>query len=218
MTEKERLSAALFIDGSNFYHSLKEMKKLPFDAEQFKILFDAVSCQYDLVHIFFYDAIKSSDEDPEGYSKQQGFHARLKNIDSRLTIRTRKLKYIANITREQVQSAAQRIGIVDDCKDKLFDLLTELRLVRLTKEKGIDIQLVIDSIEEARCGDVKVVILLSGDADFVPAVAHIKTYGIRTVNLHLYYGSSTELRNVCDEHGLMIIYDDDIQIRIYANP
>lgn len=203
MNQPALLSAALFIDGSNFYHSLKEMRRLPFDADGFQELFNLISQQYKLCSIYFYDAIKSSDKDPEGYSKQQKFHARLRKTDDKLVIRTRKLRYLVNITDAQIEHAGDKAGIPDSCKGKLKRFLIDLKVLKLTKEKGIDVQLVVDAVEEARAKKVEAVILLSGDADFVPAIQLINSYGLKTVNLHTYVGSSTELRNACNEHILI---------------
>ncbi len=41
------------------------------------------------------------------------------------------------------------------------------------------------------------------DDDFVPAIGLIKSYGVKTVNLHTYSGSSFELREKCDKHILI---------------
>jgi uncharacterized LabA/DUF88 family protein len=196
-------SAALFIDGSNFYHSLKEQKCLPFDVDGFKDLFSQLSTKYQLNKIYFYDAIKSSEKDPIGYSKQQSFLQRMKNSHANMIIKTRKLRYLVNITPEQIENASREVGIIDSCKDKLWQFLVKLRVLRFTKEKGVDVQLVVDAIEETRLKQVDVIILLSGDADFVPAIRLIKNYGLKTVNLHTYSGSSTELRNACDGHILV---------------
>jgi len=167
-------TAILFIDSSNFYHSLKGQGCLPFDADEFKKLFSQLSNMYDLRKIYFYDAVKNSQKDPEGYSRQQSFHERLRKSDNRLVIKTRKLRYLVNITEDQVQKAAKEVGIVDSCKNKLMQFLINLNLIRLTKEKGVDIQLVVDAIEEARNRTVETIILLTGDADFGPAKELIK--------------------------------------------
>jgi len=50
--------------------------------------------------------------------------------------------------------------------------------------------------------------LFSGDADFVPAVHLLKAYSMRSVNLHPYAGSSTELRTTCQKH-ILIDFDAD---------
>ncbi len=114
------------------------------------------------------------------------------------------MRYLSNVTDEQVRDSASSSGIDTSDVPKLWDFLRRLNLVRQTKEKGIDIMLVVDAVEEARSAAYSSILLLSGDADFVPAVNLIRSFGARTVNLHLYYGSSSELRNACDEHILLV--------------
>jgi len=199
--------AALFIDGSNFYHSLKAEDRLPFNAEHFNELFSQLSDEFELRRIFFYDALKDRINDPEGYAGQQKFHASLSKLKVPLRIKTRKLCYLANLTRNDVDGAATEVGIVDACREKLWALLQRLGLIRLTKEKGIDVLLAVDAIEEARANSAETIILLSGDADFVPAINLIRKYGLKTINLHTYSGSSNELRNSCNRH-ILIDFDN----------
>lgn len=200
--------AMLFIDGSNFYHSLKEQKCLPFDVDSFSKLFEKLSELYDIQKIYFYDAIKNIVRDPEGYSKQQGFHARLLGLDSKIIIRTRKLRYLADINDDKIRHCGKKAGIDDSSIKKLRNFLTEMGMIKLTKEKGVDVQLVVDAIEEARKGGNIHIIILSGDADFVPAVNLLKIYKAKVINLHSYRGSSTELRKACDEHILITFGKD----------
>lgn len=195
--------ALLFIDGSNFYHSLKKQGQLPFDADCFKKLFGELSKIYDIEKVYFYDAVKNIERDPTGYSKQQGFHARLKESHSRILIRTRKLRYLADVRDSKIKSCGRRADITDSCLSKLRDFLNEMGLIKLTKEKGIDVQLVVDAVEEAIKGKNKHFIILSGDADFVPAVNLLKKYNVEVINLHPYYGSSGELRGACNKHVLI---------------
>lgn len=195
--------AILFIDGSNFYHSLKEQGCLPFDADGFSKLFERLSGLYEIEKIYFYDAVKNIERDPTGYSKQQGFHARLLKSHPRIVIKTRKLRYLTDVRDSKIRQAGKKAGITDSCIEKLRSFLMEMGLIKLTKEKGIDVQLVVDAIEEARKGEKTHIIILSGDADFVPAVNLIKSYKVEVINLHPYRGSSTELRNACNKHMLI---------------
>lgn len=203
-----RTSAALFIDGSNFYHSLKADGHLPFNAGHFGKLFEQLSDKFELKRIYFYDALKDRTKDPEGYAGQQKFHSGLSKLDVPLKIKTRKLRYIANLTQEEVGNAAAAVGIVDSCREKLWALLHRLGLIKLTKEKGIDIMLIADAIELARAKEHEAIILLSGDGDYVPGIELIKKFGVKTVNLHLYHGSSTELRNSCHQR-IQIEFDEE---------
>jgi uncharacterized LabA/DUF88 family protein len=205
--------AIIFIDGSNFYHSLKEQECLPFDSDGFTELFRELSKLYDVKKIYFYDAVKNSLIDPEGYKRQQGFHSRLLGSDSRIIIKTRKLRYLADIKDSKIMRVGKEVGIIDSDIRKLRDFLKEMGLIKLTKEKGIDVQLVVDAIEEARVDKNVRIIILSGDADFVPAVNLIKTYSAEVINLHPYCGSSTELRNACNKHILIDIGESRIILK-----
>lgn len=205
-------TAALFIDGSNFYHALKEEGQLPFD---YDILFSELDKLFDLQEIFFYDAIKDSSKEPEAYREQQLFHERLKNLGWNLHIRHRPLRYLANIDRPRLEREAHAAGIVDSCKSKIWDLLRRLRLIRLTKEKGIDVKLVCDAIELARPKKYQSIILLSGDADFVPAVNLIRSFGVEVINLHPFSGSANELRQACNRHILIETGLGDIKLKTY---
>ena len=73
--------------------------------------------------------------------------------------------------------------------------------------------LAVDAIKASLSKSVDAIIVLSGDADFVPAVDFIKSLKIETINLHLYSGSSTELRTACDRHILIDFKDSDIILR-----
>lgn len=200
-------AAALLIDSSNFYHALMVEGRLPFGSDSFSKLFSELGEEYDLQSIVFYDAAKDISKDPDGYAGQQKFHSGLLNIGWPLKIKTRKLKYVANLRREQVDAKAVQAGIVDACKEKLWDFLSALGVLRLTREKGIDVLLAVDAIEAARSRRYAALIILSGDADFVPAVHLIQRLGVNVVNLHPYSGSSTELRTTCKRH-LLIEFDD----------
>jgi len=196
-------TAYLFIDGSNFYHNTKETIDASLGVDGFAGLFQQIEQQFDLKEIRFYDAIKDRTKEPKGYAGQQRFHANLQNKCKKVRFRSRPLKYIVSLTEEQVVKEAETAGIVDRCKKLIWGLLRRLKLIRFTKEKGIDILLVVDAIEIARSTPPGFVILLSGDADYVPAVQFIRKQGVKTLNLHTYRGSATELRNACNYHALI---------------
>ncbi len=81
------------------------------------------------------------------------------------------------------------------------------------EEKGVDVLLVVDAIRTALAKEVETVIVLSGDADFVPLVEFLKTLKVETVNLHLFSGSSTELRQACDKHILIYFTDSSLLLK-----
>jgi uncharacterized LabA/DUF88 family protein len=209
-------SAILLIDGSNVYHSLKNMNMLPFDGEEYRELFEKLGSKFKIKEIIFYDAVKNSFKDSEGYSKQQRFHERLRRASPKLAIKTRKLQYYDEISDEKILSASDKVGLVEICKTRLRALLSKLGLINNTKEKGIDVMIVIDAIEKAMNKEVETIILFSGDADFVPLAHIIKKYGLRMVNLHMFDGSSKELRDSCDMR-IQVVFDSlkDFNLKFY---
>ena len=74
------------------------------------------------------------------------------------------------------------------------------------EQKGIDVLLGIDMVRLCSKGQIRVVVLVTGDSDLVPAVQACKDEG---AIVQLYYSSrsaSDELLNVCD--GLYEINED----------
>lgn len=203
-----RLRTIVFIDSSNFYHSFKEQYRVSLGIDGFEQLFGLFGKKFDLQQIRFYDAIKDRTKDPDGYAGQQRFHAQLAKLSSKLVIRSTKLRYLVNIDKQKVLYAAQQTGIVDNCKNLIWQLLVNLKLIKVTKEKGIDVLLVVDAIEAARSQKPDCIILVTGDADFVPAVNLLKSLKVKTINLHAYAGSSNELRTACDNHALITLESD----------
>ena len=81
------------------------------------------------------------------------------------------------------------------------------------KEKGVDIMIAVDminlSIIKNKCDYC---ILISGDADFIPAMDLIKKNGKTAVSAALAKGYSYELR---DKHGWFIL-DRDLFLREFC--
>lgn len=199
-----KLSAILFIDSSNFYHSLKEQNDLPFDADQFASLIVELNKQFDLKEVYFYDAIKDRINDSIGYAKQQRFHDRLKKEVPNIVIRHRKLKYVVSISKKKASEIAKTIDL-SVSEDKLYLFLKKLGVIKLTREKGLDVLLVVDALNIHKKDKNKALVILSGDSDYVPAIEYMLSEGANVINLHTYSGSSKELRDACSEHILLDI-------------
>lgn len=185
---------ALFIDNSNFYHSLKDSRRLPFPYSDYDVLFSKLEKQFGFkfVKIVLYDAMKDIGIEPLQYARQQKFHSEINSLKAKwpIQIRTRKLHY-------------KKYGKDGDVH---------------SEEKGVDVLLVIDAFLAAMDKNSEsaadAIIILSGDADFVPLVEAVKSkFGKETINLHLYSGSSNELRTSCKEHILIYFDNNDILLR-----
>ena len=195
--------ALLFIDSSNFYHSLKFQNDLPFDEKGYARLFKELSTYFEIKEINFYDAMKNIDKDPTGYAKQQRFHSNLTKVDSRVKIKTRKLRYATSISKEKSNKVAKEIGLQTSLRDKLYLFLKKLNVIKHSHEKGLDVLLIVDALKAHKEKKSDIILILSGDSDYVPAVEYMQGEGAKIINLHTLTGSSKELRDTCFEHILI---------------
>ena len=62
------------------------------------------------------------------------------------------------------------------------------------KEKGIDVWIAIDMVKETIKENIDIAVLISGDADFVPAFSLIKEIGKEVLSCYVPQGYSNELR------------------------
>lgn len=85
--------------------------------------------------------------------------------------------------------------------------------MRKTVEKGIDAALLTDLIQYAFDDNFDQAILVSGDADFVPAVEYIQRKTDKQIAQCFFKKHGTELRNACWEH----FYFDDLMTKL-LNP
>lgn len=151
----------IFIDGSNFYHSLKD--KYGRSSINFAKLAVQLAHQRTLVRTYYYNASVLQADGEDRYRAQQRFFQGL-----------RKLPY--------------------------FDL----RLGRLEKrgttvvEKGIDVRISIDMLQQAYANVYDTAVLVSGDADYVPAVEAVKGSGKHVELAALPKGRANQLVQVAD--------------------
>ncbi len=82
----------------------------------------------------------------------------------------------------------------------------EVKLGRLEKrpqgkmvEKGVDVMLVVDLITNAYANRLDTAILVSGDADFVPAIKAVQELEKKVENVSFPIGKSFHLNQQCDQ-------------------
>lgn len=205
--------AVLFVDASNVYLSLKRQGDLPFGSEGYAKLLKELSETFEVKRVLFYDSVKNRALDLVGYSKQQRFHEKLRKTLPLLSIKTRKLIYPVKLDESFLREAAETTGLAGVSSEKLYSFLKQLGFVKLSKEKGLDVLIVVDMLQTHKTERNDYLILFSGDSDFVPAVELIQSEGAKVVNLHLWNGSSTELRRACFAHAL---FDASLNKLVYS--
>lgn len=97
-----------------------------------------------------------------------------------------------------------------DCRAVIATCPTCAQRIRRTVEKGIDAAIVTDLIQCAFDDTFDRAILVSGDADYVPAVEYIQRKTDKQVIQAFFRNCGTQLRNACWDH----LYFEDIMARL----
>ena len=167
----------MFIDGSNFYHSLKDTFGLFHEeienAELFRRLVEFLRNGRTLAGAYYYNAPLDRDYGAIKYRKQQRFFYRLRRIPG------------FNVVLCNMRKTVGRDGRV------------EFRV------KGDDIHLATDMLAGAYEDRYDTAVLVSGDGDFRPAILKVRKLGKRVENAYFYVSWSELLRTICDKSILL---------------
>ena len=87
----------------------------------------------------------------------------------------------------------ENLDLCENCKPLVESVFLDLADIK-KKEKGIDVWVAIDIIKESIIdNNCEVPILISGDADFVPALNLVKNHGREVLTAMVPWGYSSEL-------------------------
>jgi uncharacterized LabA/DUF88 family protein len=99
----------------------------------------------------------------------------------------------------------------DQCGKKITDCPHCGQEIRGTVEKGIDTAIVVDLIQGAADRTYDRAVLVSGDADFVPAVEFIQRGGTQIIHAH-FRNQANQIMNACWDH----LFFDDLMDELLA--
>ncbi len=156
--------AAIFIDGSNFYHNLRRYNiKIKFED-----IIKKIETKRKIVEIFYYTALLDKAIDETKYKEHKRFLGKIKKIPNFKIV-------ICNL---------RKIILPDGSVDFVI--------------KGDDVYLATDLIKGSYENLYDVAIIVSGDADFIPAINLVRKNGKKVINAFFPKSSSYQLRNCCD--------------------
>ncbi len=164
----------VFIDGSNFYHALRE-QSLPVSVDFSKFAKALVGEDRNFIHLYYYNTplIRPQASDPS-----------FANLDALCRNQQRffnALRFVPNLTFRQGR----------------FQKLPDGKLI----EKGVDVALATDMLVLAMKDRYDTAILVSSDADYKHAIELIKFEAGKRVELHQVAGSKEyDLITICDEY------------------
>lgn len=183
----------VFVDANNWYHNLKYWFT-PSDIDICKVT-DLIAKEegLDILEIRWFISMPRIEDNELVYKRQRAF---LGSLEKRgVKIITRKLQRLSN--KELIKKRQELLESWDLC-EKCKPIVEESFLDIMNhnqKEKGIDVWIAIDMVKEALQNNVDCCVLISGDADFVPAFSLIKDeLNKKVLSCFVPRGYSNELR------------------------
>ncbi|MBI2578338.1 MAG: NYN domain-containing protein [Candidatus Aenigmarchaeota archaeon] len=171
MTNQERI--VIFIDGSNFYHSVKDTFSLHDNEIDFSKLIEILRKERLLIGTYYYNAPLDRGYNEDVYWKQQRFFSELRKIPDFHVI-------LANMRKTHRPDGTIEFSV-----------------------KGDDIYIATDMLSFAYENKYDTAILVSGDGDFVPAIRKVQKLGKKVENAYFLVSRSNFLRKVCSSSVLM---------------
>jgi uncharacterized LabA/DUF88 family protein len=186
------MKAIIFIDANNWYHNVKKFFN-PSDIDITKVAeYISKEKNLDIEEIRWYTSIPNIELDKLKYMRHMDF---LSNLEKQgVEIITRKLQKLSNKElKRKRQDFIESWNLCEVCKP-----IVEASFLDISdhnqKEKGIDVWIAIDMVKEAIKENIDTTILISGDADFVPAFHLVKGVKKNVLSCSVPFGYSNELR------------------------
>lgn len=192
MTNKD---AIVFIDGNNWYHNVQSISKASYI--DFKKLAEFVCKKFNfsIQEIRYYNSVPDINDGQIIYYGHMKFLSNLEKQGIKV-IRRKLQKTSTKEIKKEKEELISSLELCPTCKPLVRKNCGECIGPFKKKEKGIDVRIAVDmmrkSIVEKECDCC---ILISGDADFIPAMQTIKHSGKEVITASVVCGYSRELRS-----------------------
>ncbi len=182
----------LFVDANNWYHNIKNWFT-PSDIDICKVAnFIFNQKDFEILEIRWYASVPNIEDNKLNYERHMNFLSSLKKRGVKII--TRKLQRLSN--KELVKKRKELLeswDLCDVCRPIVEESFLDIS-DHNHKEKGIDVWIAIDLVKESLQNNVDCCVLISGDADFVPALDLVKNQGKEVLSAFVPQGYSNELR------------------------
>ena len=179
--------AIFFVDGSNWYHSLREAGVRHLGRLSYSRICDKLAESSDAwTAMRYYIPDVGPIGDPRLVIQQRDFLTQLRSQDHRISV------HMGRLESRTVESAAAKelLRYLADLRTRLpigvyRDLIAIGRThqkSRVFVEKAVDVQIAVDMVRLAAADAFDVAYLLSADGDYTPAVAAVRGYGKRVLS------------------------------------
>ena len=200
--------AIVFIDGNNLYHNVLSMGIRPGNVD-FKRLVDyaclKLRCRW--TKAIYYNSVPDITDGNNVYYGHMKFLSEMRKIPG-FEVKTRKLQKQSDEKRvfEKMREIDARTFCAK-CGTLAKEMCIECLRPNIKKEKGVDVMMAIDMLDLCAIkNECEMVVLISGDGDFVPALDIIERKGKEAASAFIRRGYSNALRQ---SHRYWTIYDED---------
>lgn len=186
--------AIVFVDANNWYHNVKRFFT-PSDIDIEKLArFLCRIKNYELEGIRWYASVPNIADGPGMYYRHMSFLEYLRKRG--IKVITRKLQRLSSKEiLEKKRDILDSLDLCENCKPIVESVFLDLAEIK-KKEKGIDVWIAVDIIRLGIIEDrYDVCILISGDADFTPALNLIKDKKEILVSMTPFGFSSELIKN-----------------------
>lgn len=190
------MEAIVFIDGNNLYHNAKAMH-IKINPSSICKIAEWVCTRFNcrLKKAMYYNSVPSIADGEALYYRHMRFLESVKSLP-KFEVKTRKLQRRSTVEiRAEKAQAFSGIGLCEACRPIIERICADCIGTIDKKEKGIDMMIGIDmlnlSIIQKECDCC---ILISGDADFIPAMELIQKGGKKVLSAFLTKGYSYAIR------------------------
>ena len=192
--------AVVFIDGNNWYHSLKEHHV----SSQGSLSYSKISLKFlgprDWIGTRYYVGQVPQRGNKNLYAAQRKFFARICSEDNRITTHTGRLepRPFSNPTAKELMEYLNQLTTRINAKvyHDLLNLAKEHDKSEILVEKAVDVMLAVDMVIMAERNEYDAAYLLSADGDFTPAIKAVKSLSKKVYAASLY--SCAQLGKTCD--------------------
>ncbi|MBI2537696.1 MAG: NYN domain-containing protein [Gemmatimonadetes bacterium] len=173
--------ATVFIDGNNWYHSLRDAGALNLADLNYAKISRKLLGPRDWVSTRYYIGQVQQHTNTQLYADQRKFLASLQATDSRITCHLGRLESHPerNDAADELLHYLHSLTVRIDSRvfHELIVLAKRHQTIMVTTEKAVDVMLAVDMVLMAQRGEYDAAYLLSADGDFTPAVAAVRGFG-----------------------------------------
>jgi len=187
--------AIVFIDGNNWYHNSRQVVDTKYISFTKLANFICDHYKYELLQIRYYNSIPDISENELKYYQHMEFLSRLEKEG----IKVFKRKLQKNSNKDALNERGMIVDsliLCEKCKPIVKENCINCLGNVSKKEKGIDVKIAVDMIRKCLIeSECDVCILVSGDADFIPAILTIRDANKEVITSSVFPGYSNELRS-----------------------